>query len=55
MNRKEWREKLLQEKSVAGDTEFELGQIRKLQADQKPSEIHTLTVTCSEIMTVICC
>lgn len=55
MDKRELRSKLLRESSVAGNPEFELSQLRRAQAGQESPDIHTVTVTCGEFMTIVCC
>lgn len=55
MDKRELRNKLLRESNAAGDPEFELNQLRRVQTGPEESDMYTLTVTCSEIATIICC
>ncbi len=55
MEKSELRNRLLKESSVAGDSAFELKQLQKAQDASEERDIHTLTVTCSEIASIICC
>ncbi len=55
MEKSELRNRLLQESRVAGDSAFELKQLQKVQDASEERDIHTLTVTCGEIFTMVCC
>lgn len=55
MNKERMREMLLNDCGAAGNAEFELKQLEKLQMDQQPNDLYTITATCSEYYTIICC
>lgn len=41
--------------SAAGNAKMELKELRKLQEGNQMQRIQTITVTCSSILTVVCC
>lgn len=41
--------------SAAGSVERELREVQKLQGNNKVNGIETITVSCSEFLTIICC
>lgn len=54
MNRAEMRKRERRQSTVAGDLEREISEVKKLSHD-KESEIYTLTATCGDFLTIICC
>ena len=55
MSKKEIRDQLRKECIVAGDVDFEMEQLRKVQNSGGGNDVLTLTVTCSNIFTLVCC
>lgn len=41
--------------TAAGSVELELREVQKLQGNNRVDGFDTITVTCSEILTIICC
>lgn len=41
--------------SAAGNAAYELTELEKLQRSGVDSDILTITVTCSEVLTILCC
>lgn len=40
---------------VSGDVQYEIRELNKIQEKNKVDAIVTITVSCSEILTIICC
>lgn len=55
MSRAEKRQALSNECTAAGNVMIELEELRKLQEISTADGIHTISVTCSEFLTIICC
>jgi len=55
VNKNQIRDQLRKESTVAGDVEFELEQLRKIQKTNTGQGIETITVTCSHLFTLVCC
>ncbi len=41
--------------SAAGSVELELREVQKLQGNNKVDGIETISATCGEVFTIICC
>lgn len=55
MDRKELRDARHGKGTAAGSVERELGELHKLQESNRMNGIETITATCSEYFTIICC
>lgn len=55
MDRKELRNARHGKETAAGSVERELGELHKLQESSQVNGIETITVSCDEIFTIICC
>lgn len=55
MSRTELRNAKLGKATAAGSLECELEALRKLQESSDVKEVVTITVTCTEVLTIICC
>lgn len=58
MSKEEIRSILRAEGSAAGDSAFEIEQLRRLQESQAKNRIQgfeTITLTCSNFLSLICC
>ena len=55
MGRNEVRELLLKSSSISGDCAKERLQIEKSQQASSPSDLDTITVGCSKLLTIMCC
>lgn len=55
MSRNERRNAKRGKASAAGSVELELREVQKLQGNNRVNGIETITATCSEILTIICC
>lgn len=55
MDRKEIRKTRQGRMTAAGSVAQELGELHKLQESKQENAILTITATCSELFTIICC
>ncbi len=55
MDWKELRDARHGKGTAAGSVERELGELHKLQESNRMNGIETITATCSEYFTIICC
>lgn len=55
MDRKELRKMRNGKKTAAGNVAQELGELKKLQESRQGNGILTISVTCSEFLTIFCC
>ena len=55
MDRKELRNARYGKETAAGSVAQELGELHKLQESNQENGILTITATCSEVFTIICC
>lgn len=48
------RKRMLKSNNVIGDLDLELSQIKK-QSSKNENDILSITITCTELLTLICC
>lgn len=55
MDRTDLRKARHSKETAAGSVERELGELQKLQESKQGNGILTITATCNEFLTIICC
>lgn len=55
MDKNDLRKKLMKEGHACGNAVFELQQLNKMRQQQDAQDIMTLTATCTEILSLVCC
>lgn len=55
MTKAEAREQLKSGGFVSGDVQYEMLELNKIQQKTKVDAIETITVSCTEVLTIICC
>lgn len=51
----EYQETKISKESAVGSVELELNELKKIQGNERAARIETITVSCSELFTIICC